>query len=82
MTDMHLDAQAVLDGTECERLDKKSRWMAMRYAMLRWGIRCGTIRPLKRASKDNPADGLTKCLTGADFTRARARLLGLPVPVG
>jgi hypothetical protein len=56
--------------------------MAMRYAMLRWGIRCGAIRLLKRASKDNPADGLTKCLTGADFTRARARLLGLPVPVG
>jgi hypothetical protein len=78
----YLDAQAVLDGTSCERLAKKSRWMAMRYAMLRWGIRCGTIRPLKRASEDNPADGLTKCITGAAFIRARARLLGHPVPVG
>jgi hypothetical protein len=81
-TPLHLDAQAVLDGTICERLDKKSRWMAMRYAMLRWGILCGTIRPLKRASRDNPADGLTKCLTGLGFVQARARLLGHPVPVG
>jgi hypothetical protein len=78
----YLDAQAVLDGANCERLVRSSRWLAMRYAMLRWGIRCGAIRPLKRASEDNPADGLTKCITGAAFTRARARLLGHPVPVG
>jgi hypothetical protein len=37
-TPLYLDAQAVLDGTNCERLAKASRWMAMRYAMLRWGI--------------------------------------------
>jgi hypothetical protein len=49
-TPFYLDAQAVLDGTNCERLAKASRWLAMRYAMLRWGIQCGTIRPLKRAS--------------------------------
>jgi hypothetical protein len=79
-TPFYLDAQAVLDGTTCERLAKKSRWMAMRYAMLRWGQMCGTIRPLKRLSSRNPSDGLTKCLVGPAFENARARLLGLVLP--
>jgi hypothetical protein len=79
-TTFYLDAQAVLDGTTCERLAKKSRWMAMRYAMLRWGIMCATIEPRKRPSSQNPSDGLTKCLVGTAFLRARARLLGLPLP--
>jgi hypothetical protein len=76
----YLDAQAVLDGTSCERLAKKSRWMAMRYAMLRWGIACGTIDPRKLPSSRNPSDGLTKCLVGGAFMNARARLLGHPLP--
>ena len=75
----YLDAQAVLDGTTCERLAKKSRWMAMRYAMLRWGMHCRTIEPVKKSSAENPADALTKCMVGPTFLRARARLLGLPV---
>ena len=79
-TPLYLDAQAVLDGTNCERLAKSSRWMAMRYAMLRWGIACGTISPRKLLTAMNPADGLTKCLTGKPFENGRARLLGLPVP--
>jgi len=79
-TPFYLDAQAVLDGTTCERLAKKSRWMAMRYAMLRWGIACGTIAPRKLLTAMNPADGLTKCLTGKPFENGRARLLGLPIP--
>jgi len=80
-TPFYLDAQAVLDGTTCERLAKKSRWMAMRYAMLRWGIACGTIDPRKLPSSQNPSDGLTKCLVGRAFICARARLLGHPMPV-
>ena len=79
-TPFYLDAQAVLDGTTCERLAKKSRWMAMRYAMLRWGIACGTIDPRKLPSARNPSDGLTKCLVGKAFANARARLLGHPLP--
>ena len=79
-TPFYLDAKAVLDGTTCERLAKSSRWMAMRYAMLRWGIMCGTIAPRKRPTADNPSDGLTKCLIGSSFLVARARLLGLPLP--
>ena len=70
----------MLDGTSCERLANKSRWMAMRYAMLRWGIMCGTIQPLKRPSARNPSDGLTKCVVGSAFMNARARLLGHPLP--
>ena len=79
-TPLYLAAQAVLDGTNCERLAKSSRWMAMRYAMLRWGIACGTIHPRKLLTAMNPADGLTKCLTGKPFENGRARLLGLPIP--
>lgn len=33
-TPFYLDVQAALDGTTCERLAKKPRRMAMRYAML------------------------------------------------
>ena len=79
-TTFYLDAQTVIDGTNCERLDKRSRWMALRYAMLRWGIACGTIRPVKRPSARNVSDGLTKNLTGKLFYNCRARLLGYPVP--
>jgi hypothetical protein len=51
-----------------------------RYTMLRWGIACGTISPRKLLTAMNPADGLTKCLTGKPFENGRARLLGLPIP--
>ena len=79
-TPLYLDAQAVLDGTNCERLARSSRCMAMRYAMVRWGISCGTISPRKLLAAMNPADGLTKYLTGKPFENGRARLLGLQVP--
>ena len=52
----------------------------MRYAMLRWGIACGTISPRKLLTAMNPAAGLTKCLPGKPFENGRARLLGLPIP--
>jgi len=79
-TPFYLDAQTVIDGTNCERLDKRSRWMALRYAMLRWGIACRTIVTRKRATSRNVSDGLTKNLTGKLFYNCRARLLGYPVP--
>ncbi len=49
-------------------------WLAMRYAMLRWGIACGTISPQKLLTAMNPSDGLTKYLTGKPL-RTRARVL-------
>ena len=42
-TALFTDVQAMIDGTECERLKKSSRWMASKYAMIRWGLACGTI---------------------------------------
>ena len=79
-TPFYLDAQTVIDGTNCERLDKRSRWLALRYAMLRWGMACRTIDTRKRATSRNVSDGLTKNLTGKLFYNCRARLLGYPVP--
>ena len=78
-TPFYSGAQASLEGATCERLAKKPRWMAMRYAALHWGIMCGTIEPRRRPSSQGPSGGLTKCLVGANFLSARARLLGLPL---
>jgi hypothetical protein len=79
-TPLYLDSTVVLDGFDCERITRDSRWMAMRYAMIRWGKTCATIAPRKLDSSDNPADGNTKCLTGPAFIAARNRLLGYPQP--
>ena len=80
-TPLYCDSSSVLDGYECERITRDTRWMAMRYAMIRWGKACATIEPLKLHTDDNPADGNTKCLIGAAFENARDRLLGYPVTV-
>ena len=76
-TPMFTDAQALIDGTGCERLSKSSRWMATRYAMIRWGLSCGTVELAKVSAEENCADIVTKCLTGAIFFRHRAEILGL-----
>ena len=80
-TVLFTDAQALIDGTGCERLQKSSRWMASRYAMIRWGLRCGTIDLQKVPAADNCADIVAKCLTGGVFEKHRATILGL-VPLG
>ena len=76
-TVLFTDAQAMIDGTGCERLKKSSRWMASRYAMIRWGLACGTIDLRKADAADNCADIVTKCLTGEAFFRYRRTILGL-----
>ena len=80
-TVLFTDAQALIDGTGCERLQKSSRWMASRYAMIRWGLRCGTIDLQKVPAEDNCADIVTKCLVGEVFKKHRATILGLK-PLG
>ena len=77
-TPLFTDAQAMIDGTGCERLSKSSRWMASRYAMIRWGLACGTINLAKVAAADNCADIVTKVLVGEAFFRHRRTILGLP----
>jgi hypothetical protein len=78
-TPLYSDAQAMIDGTGCERLKKSSRWMASRwrYAVIRWGLACQTIALMKVPAADNCADIVTKCLTGEAFYRHRRTILGL-----
>ena len=37
------DAQAATDGSHMERLTGKTRWLAAKYAMIRWGVACRAI---------------------------------------
>ena len=75
-TPMYTDSQILLNGTDCERLVKSSRWLASRYAMIRYGKACGVINPIKVPGEDNVADIVTKALTGQVFRKHRATLLG------
>ena len=72
------DASSVVEGRCGDRMAKSSRWLATRYAMIRWAERCKTARIAKLASRANCADIMTKCLTGELFMRHRATVLGLP----
>jgi hypothetical protein len=76
-TPLFTDAQAVLDGTGCERMHLLSRWMASRLAMMRWGMEVGEIAPTKRDSVMMVSDILTKSLAPTEFSAARARIMGL-----
>ena len=76
-TPLYTDAQIPLDGSNCEKLAKSSRWLSSRYAMIRHGRACGLIDPVKVKSEGNVADIVTKPLTGAAFVRHRATILGL-----
>ena len=35
-TPIFTDSKTIIDGTDCERLVRSSRWLAAKYAMLRW----------------------------------------------
>ena len=76
-TPLHTDAQAILDGTGCERMQLLSRWASVRLAVVRWGTQCGEIAPAKRASALMVSNILTKPVTGALFREGRARILGM-----
>ena len=75
-TRFYTDAQIILDGTDCERLVKSSRWLASRYAMIRHGRATGVIEPVKIDGEDNVADIVTKALTGKTYLKHRATMLG------
>ena len=75
-TPMYTDSQILLDGSNCEKLAKSSRWLSARYAMIRHGKALGTIAPTKVCGADNIADIVTKALTGAQFEKLRGTLLG------
>ena len=76
-TAFNTDAKAVVEGAALERLTRTSRWLSMRYAMMRWGLACGVISLKKKAAEENVSDLTTKPVVGALFRRLRARLMGL-----
>ncbi len=75
-TRVFTDAAAVVSGRGADRMAKSSRWLATRYAMIRWAERCNAVRLAHIPSHDNCADILTKCLTGDAFRRHRTTVLG------
>jgi hypothetical protein len=75
-TDLHLDAQVVLDGVAMDRVSRESRYLAAKLSMLREAVANGVIRLVKIATALNPADIFTKPLVGAGLARARGIVLG------
>ncbi len=59
-TMVNTDAAAVVSGRGAERMAKSSRWLATRYAMIRWAERCNAVRLAHITSTDNCADIMTK----------------------
>ena len=76
-TKVYLDASAVLLGRESERIQRDSRYMAARLAMLRDAEALGEVELAKIKSADNKADLFTKPLVGASFKSLRAKVLGM-----
>ena len=58
-------------------MTRATRWLAAKYAMVRWGIACRAITLGQVSSEDMVADILTKAIAGARFYSLRARVLGL-----
>jgi hypothetical protein len=75
-TPLFTDSQSVSEGISAEKINKNSRWMASRYAMIVWGVICMTILLSSIPSSGNVSDILTKALVGEPFFRHRATLLG------
>ena len=78
-TPIFTDSKTVIDGTDCARLVRSSRWLAAKYAMMRWGLACGVISLDKIDALSNVGDLMTKPLTGQYFFDMRQRVLGLPI---
>jgi len=76
-TTLYIDASAVINGAEMEKITKQMRFMAARYSMLRVVVEDGKVRLCKCDSEENKSDGFTKPLTGEPFRRWRAMVLGL-----
>jgi hypothetical protein len=79
-TNLYTDAASVVSGRAGERMAKSSRWLAVRYAMVRWAEKCRTVRMGKTTSEGNCSDIMTKCLVGPAFIRHRATILGTGWP--
>jgi hypothetical protein len=76
-TSLYIDASAVINGAEMEKITKQMRFMAAKYSMLRVVVEDGKVKLRKCNSEDNKSDGFTKPLTGSQFQKWRALVLGL-----
>ena len=58
----------IMLGQEARRVgsSRLSRWLAAKYAMIRWGLSCRTIDLRKVEAEMNPADILTKPIAGRE----------------
>ncbi len=75
-TPMLTDSHVVLDGVECRRVSRESKWISVRYTIVRTARDDKAVDPLKYPSETNDADCLTKPLCGPSFDRAQARVMG------
>ncbi len=75
-TPMFTDSQVVLDGAECRRASRESKWISVRYALVRTALDDKAVDPLKCPAETNDADCLTKSLCGPSFDRAQERVMG------
>jgi hypothetical protein len=74
-----MDANAVMQGAEMDRISKQSRWLAARLAILRQTIGDGQIRLIKVLSAVQVPDIFTKGITDREkFQQLRDYLLGTP----
>jgi hypothetical protein len=76
-TPLYIDASAVINGAEMEKITKQMRFMAAKYSMLRIVVKDDKVKLVKCGSEVNKSDGFTKPLTGLPFQRWRALVLGL-----
>jgi hypothetical protein len=74
---LYLDAQAVLNGAEMERVSREMRYQAARYAMLRDAQQAKTVELKKVPTADNLADIFTKPLVGPQFRHLRSMVMGI-----
>jgi len=73
----HTDSTTLIDGMKSSRVSKESKWVCTRLAMTRSYEANSAGKFVHVGTNDNPADLLTKPLTGVKFTRFRASVLGL-----
>jgi hypothetical protein len=69
-TPLYLDANAVINGAEMEKITKQMRFMAARYSMLRKVIADDKVTLAKVDTAQNKADIFTKPLVGEQFAQA------------
>ena len=74
---LYLDAQAVLNGAEMERVSREMRYQSARYAMLREAQQADAVRLEKIPTTHNLADIFTKPLVGEQFGRLRSMIMGV-----